>query len=104
MGKPYHAVILVTVPADWRPSRVFHLPPTFTEARFYSRRLPLGIAIEVAKSYNRDRMHENPIGTWAFTIRALKTLAYGSPDSRQQLPNPNSRRSMLRRQAEGGGI
>jgi hypothetical protein len=106
MGKPYNAVIIVTVPDDWRPTRVFHLPPSFSEAKYYAKRLPLHMAIEVARTYNRQRLLEanagQPIGTWALQIRALKTRSFGNPDSRQTPRNPASNRSMS--VAKGGGI
>ncbi len=106
MGRPYHAVLIVTVPPDWRPSRVFHLPPTFSEARYFAKRLPLPMAIEVARTYNRNRLTEanagQPVGTWCMQIRALKTRSFGNPDSRQTPRDPASTRSMSVQ--KGGGI
>jgi hypothetical protein len=105
-AKPYHAVLFVTVPADWRPTRVFHLPPSFSEAKYYAKRLPLHMAIEIARAYNRARLLEanagQPIGTWCLQVRALKTHGYGSPHSRQTPRDPASTRSMT--VAKGGGI
>ena len=105
MGKPYHAVLVVGVPDDWRPTRVFHLPPSFSDVRYYAKRLPLYIAIEVARRYNADRLRNNPHGspgTWCLQIRALKTRCFGNPASYQTPADPASRRSMS--VSKGGGI
>jgi hypothetical protein len=105
MAKPYEAVLIVTVPPEWRPTRVFHFSPTFTEARYHAARLTLNVATEIARAHSADKLRTDsngPIGTWAIQIRALKTRAFGSPFSRQTPRDPSSRRSTS--VSKGGGV
>jgi len=101
MGKrPYHAVLLVTVPADWRPTRVFHLPPTFTDARYYATRLHINAAIEVCRTHNADKLTlaeaDQPVGQWMFHVRELKTRTTGGSYTPA---DPNSARSIIKQLA-----
>ena len=100
MSRPKNAVLLLTCPPDWKPQRVHDLPPDILGCRFYARSLPINMAIEIARAFNKDALKPDEFkGEWCVTVRALKTHAYGSPYSRQQSPDPNSRRS--RERAEG---
>jgi hypothetical protein len=64
-------------------------------ARFYSRGLTINCGIEIARSFNAERLRDGKWdGSWALFCRSLRTRQYGSPFSRQMPRDPASRRSM----------
>jgi hypothetical protein len=75
MARPFgrHAVLVVSVAGEWRPSSLNAVPREVSSSRFYVRRAPLYKAIAVAEQYNRDRLPGSgtPDGTWALTVLSL---------------------------------
>lgn len=108
--RPYHAVLAVDAPPDWNPDRVFHLPPYFTNARYYAARIGMTEAIEICRQHNRNRIDDHrqtgaPIGTWLLHVRELKTRAFGNPLAMKPTPRDNGSRTTLTKLcARGGGI
>ena len=103
MSKPKNCVLVVTSNPEWRPQRVHDVPPVLLTTAFYARGLTIPAAIEVARSFNIFRLRAGQWdGQWALMIRALKTHAIGSPNSRQTPRDPASKRSMTVQ--SGGGI
>lgn len=108
--RPYHCVLAVDTPQDWTPSRVFHLPPHFSNARYYAARVGMTEAIEICRAHNQNRIKDRqatgaPIGTWLLHIRELKTRAFGNVlNMRQAAADPGSRSTLTRLTAKGGGI
>jgi hypothetical protein len=79
MSKPKHAVLIVTAPADWRPTRVHSIPPEVTAAEFLIRGVSLNVAINTAKAFNAAHLSpEKFTGQWALCIRAVKSRQYGA--------------------------
>ena len=56
MGKPHNAVIVCRVPDDWKPQHFHNLPPMILSARFLCKGNPIHISLEIAKSFNRERL------------------------------------------------
>jgi hypothetical protein len=108
--RPYHAVLAVETPPDWKPEKVFHLPPYFSNARYYACRVGMTEAIEICRAHNQNRIKEQQstgatIGTWLLHIRELKTRAYGNVlNMRQTAADPGSRSTLTRLCQNGGGI
>lgn len=103
MGKPYNAVMIVTVPLEWTPGKVFNIPPAFYNARYFATRLHINAAIEICRTHNADRLKAQaatgePIGEWMFHLRELKTRPPGSWSRilPNMAPDPNSYRSKLK--------
>lgn len=73
MSRPKHAVVIITTPPGWLPTRIHSLPPEIVSARFYSKNLRRVEAIAVAKIFNKT--HLNPPafqGEWALCVLALR--------------------------------
>jgi hypothetical protein len=95
MGKPHNAVLIVTVPGDWKPQRYHNLPPEILSSRYYARGNPIHISLAIAEAYNRERLRPGKWdGTWALMIRTLKTRSpeasyyghdHGKPKARGKL-------------------
>ncbi|MBI2824400.1 MAG: hypothetical protein HYX69_06920 [Planctomycetia bacterium] len=63
--------MIVTAPADWKPSTINTIPPAVLSATFYARRLPLYKALAITEAYNKARLPRSGRpndGTWALCI------------------------------------
>ena len=71
------AVYLASVPADWRPQRVWDWPPEFGAAKLQEKNLTPPAAISFARVHNMEQMRANqherrPIVSWAIVCRHLR--------------------------------
>jgi hypothetical protein len=72
MASPRNGVIVVTPPPEWRPQSVNAIPPSFTTARFYLRRVSLVKAATVAEAFNRDILRRKAFGgEWAMLFCSI---------------------------------
>ncbi len=69
------AVYIVSCPEGWRPTRPWSLPPSFTSAELYQKKLPTSTARGFAVTFNYraiQAMHEGVWdGRWAIVARNL---------------------------------
>ena len=79
MSRPNHAVVIVTTPAEFRPTHVTTLPPSFSDPQYYSRHLPLRAARDVAREFNKFHLPCNGAfdSRWALVIYAVKKRKRG---------------------------
>ena len=72
MSKPKNAVMLLTTPEGWMPSRVHDVPPEFDAAEWYAKRLSLKAACTVARAYNAGHLQPGKFERkWMVVIRAI---------------------------------
>lgn len=73
MSRPKHAVVFITTPEGWLPSRIHSLPTTIVAAEFHAQNLKLPDAIRIAKKFNKQHLAPHRFdGRWALVIKSLR--------------------------------
>ena len=90
------AIYIATVPASFRPQRLWDVTPEILSARLHSKNLAMSVALGFARAHNLAQVqaleHGRPIETWAIVMRHLK------PERRHGRP----RNSVPAARQEGG--
>ncbi len=78
MARPKNCVILVTPPADWKPTHFHQVPLEITTARFYARCVKLHEAFTLATHFNKKHLPGtgNYDGQWAMVTASLRRIRW----------------------------
>jgi len=72
------AVYLVTVPADWKPSSPWSVPPSFENGEVYAKNLPMYQAQGFARTFNKRQIEDRMPGRkWAVVSKHLQARRHG---------------------------
>lgn len=74
--KGRQAVYLVDVPADWKPQRLWDVPPSFSRGELYAKNLKPKEALGFARTHNKNEVQAiqagRGTGKWAIVSKHLR--------------------------------
>ena len=73
------AIYIATVPASFRPQRLWDVTPEILTARLHSKNLAMSVALGFARAHNLAQVQalehgRRPIESWAIVVRHLSRI------------------------------